>query len=89
MLIVGCCFSIRSERRLCEEVRLNLACRWSCRLGPEGDVPDPSTFSKNRHGRFRDSGLLRRLFETMVRRFIEEGLVGGEWVATKSPPIMP
>ena len=78
MLIVGYCFGIRSERRLCEEVHLNLAYRWFCRLGLDGDVPDHSTFSKNRHGRFRDSDLLRRLFETVLRRCIDEGLVGGE-----------
>jgi len=81
MLMVGYCFGIRSERRLCEEVHLNLAYRWFCRLGLEGDVPDHSTFSKNRHGRFRDSDLLRELFETTVRRCIEEGLVGGEGFA--------
>ena len=63
MLIVGYCFGIRSERRLCEEVHLNLAYRWFCRLGLDGDVPDHSTFSKNRHGRFRESDLLRRVFE--------------------------
>ena len=68
MLLVGYCFGIRSERRLCEEVHLNLAYRWFCRLGLEGDVPDHSTFSKNRHGRFRDSDLLRRLFEVILRR---------------------
>ena len=78
MLIVGYCFGIRSERRLCEEIHLNLAYRWFCRLGLEGDVPDHSTFSKNRHGRFRDSDLLRHVFETVVRRCIAEGLVGGE-----------
>ncbi len=54
MLIVGYCFGIRSERRLCEEVHLILAYRWFCRLGLEGDVPDHSTFSKTRHGRFRE-----------------------------------
>src|SRR6202050_5703149 len=51
MLIIGYCFGIRSERRLCEEVHLNLAYRWFCRLGLDGDVPDHSTFSKNRPGR--------------------------------------
>ena len=61
MLIVGYCVGIRSERRLCDEVHLNLAYRWFCRLGLDGAVPDHSTFSKNRHGRFRDSDLLRRL----------------------------
>ena len=81
MLIVGYCFGIRSERRLCEEVHLNLAYRWFCRLGLDGDVPDHSTFSKNRHGRFRQSDLLRRLFETVLRRCIHEGLVGGEGFA--------
>jgi transposase len=81
MLIIGYCFGIRSERRLCEEVHLNLAYRWFCRLGLEGQVPDHSTFSKNRHGRFRDSDLLRRLFETVLQRCIEEGLVGGEGFA--------
>lgn len=78
MLIVGYCFGIRSERRLCEEVHLNLAYRWFCRLGLDGSVPDHSTFSKNRHGRFRESDLLRRVFETVLRRCIREGLVGGE-----------
>jgi len=78
MLIVGYCFGIRSERRLCEEVHLNLAYRWFCRLGLDGRVPDHSTFSKNRHGRFRASDLLRRVFETVLRRCIREGLVGGE-----------
>ena len=78
MLLVGYCFGIRSERRLCDEVHLNLAYRWFCRLGLDGEVPDHSTFSKNRHGRFRDSDLLRRLFEATLRRCIDEGLVGGE-----------
>ena len=78
MLIVGYCFGIRSERRLCEEVHLNLAYRWFCRLGLDGDVPDHSTFSKNWHGRFRQSDLLRCVFETVLQRCIAEGLVGGE-----------
>lgn len=81
MLIIGYCMGIRSERRLCDEVHLNLAYRWFCRLGLDSDVPDHSTFSKNRHGRFRDSDLLRRLFETTVARFMVEGLVGGEGFA--------
>ncbi len=81
MLIVGYCMGIRSERRLCDEVHLNLAYRWFCRLGLDGDVPDHSTFSKTRHGRFRDSDLLRRLFEATVKRCIAERLVGGDGFA--------
>lgn len=81
ILIVGYCFGIRSERRLCEEVHLNLAYRWFCRLGLDGVVPDHSTFSKNRHGRFRESDLFRRVFENVLRRCIQEQLVGGEGFA--------
>jgi transposase len=81
MLLIGYCFGIRSERRLCEEVHLNLAYRWFCRLGLDGAVPDHSTFSKNRHGRFRESDLFRRVFETVLRRCIQERLVGGEGFA--------
>ncbi len=82
MLIVGYAFGIRSERRLCEEVHLNLAYRWFCRLDLTDPVPDPSTFSKNRHGRFRDSDLFRQLFESVVARCIGEGLVGGQTFAS-------
>ena len=78
MLFIGYCMGIRSERRLCEEVHLNLAYRWFCRLDLTDPVPDHSTFSKNRHGRFRESDLLRHLFESVVARCIAEGLVGGE-----------
>ncbi len=81
MLIVGYCFGIRSERRLCEEVHLNLAYRWFCRLGIEDVVPEHSTFSKNRHGRFRESDAFRHVFETVLKRCMSEGLVGGEGFA--------
>ncbi len=76
MLLVGYCFGIRSERRLCEKVHLNLAYRWFCRLDLSDRIPDHSTFSKTR--RFRESALLRQLFETTVARCIEEGLVSGQ-----------
>src|SRR5438445_12086773 len=81
MLIVGYSFGIRSERRLCEEIHLNLAYRWFCRLGLEDTVPDHSTFSKNRHGRFRESEAFWHVFESVVERCMKEGLVGGEGFA--------
>jgi transposase len=87
MLIIGYSFGIRSERRLCEEVDLNLAYRWFCRLGIEDQVPDHSTFSKNRHGRFRDSDTFRYLFETVLQRCMKEGLVRGEGFATDASVI--
>jgi len=88
MLIVGYCFGVRSERRLCEEVHLNLAYRWFSRLELDGKVPDHSTFSKNRHGRFRESDLLRKLFETVVARCMKERLVGGEAFAVDASMIV-
>lgn len=87
MLVVGYCFGIRSERQLCEEVHLNLAYRWFCRLGLEDKVPDHSTFSKNRHGRFRDSDTLRFVFEKVLARCLAEGLVGGEGFAVDASVI--
>src|SRR5437868_13620159 len=81
MLIVGYCYGIRFERRLCEEVELHLAYRWFCRLDLDDKVPDHSTFSVNRHGRFRDSDLLRQVFEAVVRACMDAGLVKGEGFA--------
>jgi transposase len=81
MLIVGYCYGIRSERRLCEEVADRLTFRWFCRLDLDEEVPDHSTFSKNRRGRFRDSDVLRHIFERVVLACITAGLVGGEGFA--------
>ncbi len=87
MLLIGYCYSIRSERRLCQEVELNLAYRWFCRLGLEDRVPDHSTFSVNRHGRFRESDVLRRVFESVVRQCMDAGLVRGEGFAVDASVI--
>jgi transposase len=81
MLIVGYCYGIRFERKLCEDVELHLAYRWFCRLDLDDRVPDHSTFSVNRHGRFRDSDLFRQLFEAVVRACMDAGLVKGEGFA--------
>ena len=81
MLLIGYCLGIRSERRLCEEVNLNLAYRWFCRLSIEDKVPDHSTFSKNRHGRFREADAFRFVFEQVLQRCIKAGLVSGEGFA--------
>ena len=81
MLLVGYCYGIRSERRLCEEVNFNLAYRWFCRLGLEAEVPDHSSFSKNRHGRFRDAEIFRYVFEQVLQRCIDADLVKGEGFA--------
>jgi transposase len=81
MLIVGYCYGLRFERRLCEEVELHLAYRWFCRLDLDDRVPDHSTFSVNRHGRFHDSDIFRHVFEAVVRACMDAGLVKGEGFA--------
>ena len=81
MLIVGYCYGTRFERKLCEDVELHLAYRWFCRLDLDDKVPDHSTFSVNRHGRFRDSDIFRQLFEAVVKACMDAGLVKGEGFA--------
>jgi len=78
MLLIGYCCGIRSERQLCYEVSMNLAYRWFCKLKITDQVPHHSTFSKNRHGRFRDAETFRFVFEQVLQRCMEEGLIGGE-----------
>jgi len=87
MLLIGYCYSIRSERRLCDEVRMNLAYRWFCRLGLEDRIPDHSTFSVNRHGRFRDSDVFRMVFEDIVGSCMAAGLIKGEGFAVDASVI--
>jgi transposase len=81
LLLVGYLYGITSERRLLEEVRMHLAYRWFTRLGFEQQIPDHSTFSKNRHGRFRRSGVFREVFAEIVRRCIVVGFVEGQKLA--------
>ena len=81
MLIIGYCFGLRSERRLTQEVELHLAYRWFCRLDLDDTVPHHSTFSENRLHRFRDSDVLRHIFERVVAACMTAGLVGGEGFA--------
>ena len=81
MLILGYVFAIRSERLLCREVQVNLAYRWFCGLSIEDKIPDHSAFSRARNERFRDSDILRRVFERVVEACITAGLVGGEGFA--------
>ena len=87
MLIVGYCYGIRFERKLCEEIKLHLGYRWFCRLQLDDKVPDHSTFSVNRHGRFRDSDILRQVFEAVVRACMDAGLVRGEGFAVDASVI--
>src|SRR5262250_726446 len=81
MLLVGYCYGIRHERRLCQEVALHLAYRWFCKLDLDDKIPHHSTFSVNRLGRFRESEILRHIFERVVAACMAAGLVKGEGFA--------
>jgi len=81
MLLVGYCYGIRSKRRLCQEVELHLAYRWFCKLDLDDEIPHHSTFSANRLGRFRESDVLRHIFERVVWSAMAMGLVKGEGFA--------
>jgi len=78
MLLVGYLYGVTSERKLVEELRMHLAWRWFTGLGFDQEIPHHSTFSKNRHGRFQESNLFQELFEDIVARCVEAGLVKGE-----------
>ncbi len=75
MLLVGYLYGITSERRLCEEVSMHIGYRWFIGLNLDDDVPDHSTFSKNRHNRFKESGIFQAVFDEIVKRCIDKGLV--------------
>src|ERR1700741_3884885 len=81
MLLVGYCYGIRHERRLFQEVALHLAYRWFCTRDLDDKVPHHSTFSVNRLGRFRESEILRHIFERVVAACMAAGLVKGEGFA--------
>ncbi len=78
ILLIGYLYGITSERRLLDEIGLNLAYRWFTGLGFDQSIPDHSTFSKNRHGRFRESSVFRDLFEAIVQQCVNVGFVQGE-----------
>jgi transposase len=75
MLLVGYLYGVTSERKLVEELRMHVAWRWFTGLGFDQEIPHHSTFSKNRHGRFQESNLFQEIFEEIVARCVEAGLV--------------
>jgi transposase len=87
MMLVGYLHGITSERRLCQEVHLNLAYRWFCGLSLEDKVPDHSSFSKNRHGRFAGTNLFREMFYEVVRQAQACGLVSGKHLSVDATTV--
>lgn len=84
MLLIGYLYGIDSERKLEQEVRYNIAYRWFLGLDLEDAVPDHSTISQNRRRRFHGNEIFRQIFEAIVEKCAEAGLVRGESVVMDS-----
>lgn len=87
MLLLGYLYGIPSERKLEQEVKLNLAYRWFLGLDLADSVPDHSTFSQNRRRRFKKSGVFEEIFNHVVRECVAKGLIAGEIIVTDSTHI--
>ena len=83
-LLVGFLYGINSERRISEEIQVNMAYRWFLGLDIMDKVPDHSTISQNRRRRFNGSDLFRNIFQKIVSICIEKGLADGKLVFTDS-----
>ena len=83
-LLIGYLYGIESERRVEQEIVVNMAYRWFLGLDVDERVPDHSTISQNRRRRFQGQNLYRRLFEQILRQCMEKGLVDGRVILTDS-----
>lgn len=81
MLLVGYLYGIKSERRLVQEIQLNIAYRWFCGFELADKIPDHSTFSKTRLRKWNESQLFQQVFLEIVRRCVKSGLVDGKELA--------
>ncbi len=84
MMLLGYLFGIPSERRLVQEIQVNVAYRWFLRMGLTDKVPDASTLSQNRIRRFNGTDIFQRVFDNIVEQAIAKGLVGGRVLYTDS-----
>ena len=81
MLLIGYLYGIKSERRLVEEVQLNIAYRWFCGFELDDTIPNHSTFSKTRTRKWQQSDLFQKAFYEIVKQCIDGGLIDGEAMA--------
>ena len=84
MMLLGYLYGIDSERRLEQEVQVNIAYRWFLGINLDEPVPDHSTFSQLRRRKFNGTTLFEDIFEQVVRLCIEKGLIAGKLLLTDS-----
>ncbi|WP_333609691.1 IS1182 family transposase [Arsukibacterium sp.] len=84
IMILGYLFGVPSERRLMQEIQVNVAYRWFLRMGLTEKVPDASTLSQNRIRRFNGTDVFQRIFDRIVEQAFEQRLIGGYTLYTDS-----
>ena len=87
MLLIGYLYGIDSERRLEQEITVNIAYRWFLGIDLVERVPDHSTISQLRRRKFDGTSVFRDVFDEIVRKCIETGLVSGKLLMTDSTHI--
>lgn len=78
MLFIGYLYGIRSERRLVEEVNVNIAYRWFLGYNLEDKIPDASVIWQNRIRRYNGTDIPQRIFDEIVKQAIKQKLVDGK-----------
>ena len=78
MLLIGYLYGIKSERRLTEEIQLNLAYRWFCGFSLNDKIPDHSTISKTRTRKWNSNALFQKVFCNIINQCMEFRLIDGE-----------
>ncbi len=87
MLLIGYIYGIDSERKLEQELTVNIAYRWFLGIDFDERVPDHSTISQLRHRKFDGTTVFRDVFDEIVRKCIEAGLIDGKLLLTDSTHI--
>ena len=87
MLLIGYLYGIDSERKLEQEIQVNIAYRWFLGIELDERVPDHSTISQLRRRKFAGTTVFREIFEEIVRKCIDAGLVSGKLLLTDSTHI--
>jgi len=83
-LLIGFLYGINSERRLEQEIQVNIAYKWFLGLDLDENPPDHSTMSQNRRRRFNESQIFREIFEEIVTTCYKAGLIEGKSLLTDS-----
>jgi transposase len=77
MLLIGFLYGIESERRIEKEINVNIAYKWFLGLALDEKSPDHCTISQTRWRKFDGTGIFEEIFNEVIRKCVESGLVSG------------